>query len=102
LTIETFSTTNSCADRTPPRLWPTRSLVVLRLAKRRGRRDEGRDVRREVAARDFAFAAAEAGEVEAQHGDAALGRRGMMRYASDSMFTQARIWHFEPSDQQGH
>src|SRR5207253_11427316 len=33
------------------------------------------DVRREVAVREFAFAVAKAGEVEAQHRDAALGQR---------------------------
>src|SRR5262249_60937161 len=48
---------------------------LLRLAKKGGCRDEVFDVGREVAVREFAFAAAEPGEVEAQHGDATRGQR---------------------------
>src|SRR5258708_11425993 len=46
------------------------------LAQKIGRGDEVADVRGKIGVGEVAFAPAQAGEVEAQHGDAALGERG--------------------------
>ena len=62
-------------EAAPPRLWPISSAgACAGVAQMVGGADQIGDVGREGGVGEFAFAGAEPGEVEAQHGDA-LGRQ---------------------------